>query len=330
MSERSKTREATKSVPSEPDERGRGATEPTKIPAMGWRDILLRVKHEIGEDRLSLIAAGVSFYLILALVPGIAGAVSLYGLFSDPAQVTEQFESLSRILPREVHDTVASELRRVASSGRVAGFGAVLSLLLVFWSGSRGMLALLEAMNIVYEEPERRGFFKLNAMALLFTLGGIVLVIIAVLAIVAGRSVLTFLGLGAWSASAIAVGRWLVLVLVSLSALSLLYRFGPNRENARWRWVSWGAGLATIVWLVASYLFSFYLSHFGNYNKTYGSLGAVAVLLMWLYISTFVVLLGGELDAEMEHQTSIDTTTGPPEAMGERGAKMADTVGPVP
>lgn len=312
------------------DDRGRDAERVTEIPTRGWRDILLRVKREIAKDNLSLVAAGVSFYLLLAIVPGLAAAVSLYGLIADPAQIQAQLSGLSTMLPAEVYETVTSEMERIASSGKVAGFGAVIGILVALWSGSRGMNALIQAMNIVYEENETRGYIKLQAIAIGLTLGAIVVMALAVLVIAAAPGFLQMLGLSAVAAYAVAIGRWVLLLAVAFFGLSVLYRFGPDRQRAKWRWASWGAVFATVGWLAASFLFSFYLSSFGNYNKTYGSLGAVAVLLMWLYISSFVVLVGGELNAETEHQTAEDTTTGPPEPIGQRGAQMADSVGRTP
>jgi membrane protein len=300
------------------------------IPARGWRDILLRVKSEIAADNLALVAAGVSFYLLLAIVPGLAAAISLYGLIADPAQIQAQFSGLATMLPAEVYETVTREMQRIASSNKIAGFGAALGILVALWSGSRGMNALIQAMNIVYEENERRGYFKVQALALAFTLGAIIVVAVAVLVIAAAPGLLQMLGLSAVATYAVAIGRWILLIAVAFFGLSVLYRFGPSRERPKWRWASWGAVVATVGWLLTSFLFSFYLSSFGNYNKTYGSLGAVAVLLMWLYLSSFVVLVGGELNAETEHQTAQDTTTGPPEPMGERGAQMADSVGRSP
>lgn len=310
--------------------RGRSASHPGEIPAPGWRDILLRVKQEVQADNLTFVAAGVSFYLMFALVPGLASAISIYGFFADPVAIQNQFDSLRSVLPSQVHEIVTTEMRRLSADSGVAGFGAIAGLAIALWSGSRGMMSLIGAMNIVYEEKERRGFFKLHAVALGFTLGATVLALVAVTMIVAVPYVLKFVGLGAAAKVGLGVARWVLLVLMGLVGLSLLYRFAPCREKARWQWITWGAVVAVGIWIISSILFSVYVSNFSDYNKTYGALGAVLVLLMWLYISSFAILLGGELNSEMEHQTAEDTTTGPPVSMGERGAKMADTVGKIP
>lgn len=313
-----------------PEGRGRDADSPAEIPAAGWRDILLRTKRELSEDNLSLVAAGVSFYLMLALIPGLAAAISVYGLISDPGDVERQFASFSGVLPADVQETLTAEMRRISGESELASFGAIFGFALVLWSGAKGMLGLMDAMNIVYEEREWRGMVHRYGLALLLTLGAAVVLAVTVAIIGAAPAVLEFLGVGRVASVVVGVVRWVLLVALVLLALSVLYRYGPCRHRARWRWISWGAVAAAALWLAASFLFSIYVERFADYNKTYGSMGAVVALMMWLYVGAYVVLAGGELNAEIEHQTAIDSTTGEPEPLGQRGATMADTVGPTP
>lgn len=312
-------------------ERGRLAAQPQEIPARGWRDILLRVYGRIGEDNLSLVAAGIAFYGLLALFPALAAAVSIYGLVSDPAQVEQQFGAVGGVLPQEAQGLVAGQLHRIAStSSQALGWGLFGGLALALWSAAAGVKALMTALNVTYDEPERRGFLRFNATALLLTLGAIVFALISLALIVALPALLGNLGLGEVARVAVSALRWPLLAAAVLVGLAVLYRYGPSRDRARWQWVSGGAAIATVLWLVVSGLFSFYVSNFAGYNETYGSLGAVVILLMWFYLTAFIVLLGGALNAEMEHQTRQDTTEGESRPMGERGARMADTVGRKP
>ena len=195
------------------------------------------------------------------------------------------------------------------------------------WSANAGIKALIDALNVVYGEKEKRGFFKLNALSLTFTVGIIAFMLLAMGAMVALPIALDQVGLGRLTEVLIKLARWPVMFLAAALVIALLYRYGPSRDTAKWRWVSWGSALAAIVWIVASILFSWYAANFGSYNKTYGSLGAAIGFMTWIWISTIVILVGAELDAEMEHQTARDTTEGKPRPMGARGARMADTVG---
>jgi membrane protein len=308
-------------------ERGRHAEVPTDIPAAGWKDIAVRVYLEFLKDRVLAVAAGVTFYTLLALFPGIAALVTLYGLFADANVINEHLAQLHAVLPSGTVEIVGDQVKRIASkpSGTL-GLTFFTSLLVSIWSANAAMKAMFDALNVVYEEEEKRNFFVLNLRSLTFTVGGLIFIIIALNAIVVVPVVLNYLGLGsgAWLIAAL---RWPALLLVILGALSVLYRFGPSREHARWRWVGVGSLVAGLLWLVASLLFSWYVSNFGTYNETYGSLGAVIGFMTWIWISSTIVLLGGEINAEIEHQTARDTTTGRPLPMGARKARMADTVG---
>jgi membrane protein len=312
-------------------ERGRSAERPSELPAAGWRDILWRVWAEMTEDNLSLVAAGVAFYGLLAIFPGIAAAVSIYGLIVDPQTVGEQMSDMSQVLPQESRGIIEEQLTRVTSSGSTAlGLGAILGLLLALWSANKGTQALITALNIVYDEQEKRGFIWLNVISLALTLGIILFMIICLAAIAALPALIGSLALPKMVQQLAIWLRWPILGIAFVIALAVLYRYAPSRDEPRWRWVSWGAVLATIVWLIGCGLFSWYVSNFGSYNETYGSLGAVAVLMMWLWLSALIVLLGAELNAEMEHQTERDTTRGPEKPIGRRGAYVADTIGEQP
>jgi membrane protein len=308
--------------------RGRSASAPSDIPVRGWKDILFRVYDNISEHRVIAIAAGVTFYTILAIFPAIAALVALYGLFADPAMIANHLKALSSFVPGGALDVIAEQLGRLASQGnRTLGFTFVLSLAISLWSANAGMKALFDALNIVYGEREKRGFIKLNALSLAFTIGALVLILLAMGAMIVLPITLNYLGLGAETAWILTLGRWPLLLIAISLAIALVYRYGPSRREPQWRWISWGSAFAAIAWMIVSILFSWYAESFGNYNKTYGSLGAVIGFMTWIWLSTIVILIGAELNAEMEHQTLRDTTTGAAKPMGGRGARMADTVG---
>jgi len=310
------------------DERGRDARWPSQIPARGWKDIAWRVWSEIGEDRILLIAAGVTYYLLLALFPALAAFVSLYGIFADPATVADHIALLQGVLPSAGIAIIEQQLDSLASQDQQAlGIGFAIGLAVALWSTNGGVKSLFEAMNIAYDETEKRGFIRLNLLSLAFTLGAILITIGFILIIGVIPAVLAYLNLTRQAEQMIEILRWPVLLIMILTGIALLYRFGPSRERAKWRWLSWGAVFATLVWLAASWAFSFYLQNFADYNATYGSLGAIIGLMVWIWISVTVLIIGAEINAETEHQTMQDSTTGAPEPMGERGAVVADTVG---
>lgn len=308
--------------------RGRSATTPSEMPGRGWKDILLRIWANIGKDRVIVVAAGVTFYSILALFPAIAALVALYGLFADPATITSHLDSIAGLVPGGAIEVMRDQISRVASQGRTTlGVTFIVSLLVSLWSANAGMKSLFDALNLVYNEPEKRSFIKLNLVSLTFTVLAIAFVLVAIGAMVVIPVVLNFLGLAGATELLVKVARWPALFLVVTFALALIYRYGPSRERPRWRWITWGSTLAAICWLVVSILFSWYAENFGSYNKTYGSLGAIIAFMFWIWLSIIVVLIGGELNAETEHQTVRDTTTGAAKPLGARGATMADTVG---
>jgi membrane protein len=311
-------------------ERGRQAERPSQIPKAGWRDVLLRVWSEIGDDHVSLIAAGVGFYGLLALFPAIAALISIWGLLFDPQQIEQQIETMSGFLPPEAAAIVLDQARTIAAGGGGLSVAAAGGILLALYSASKGMKALIEGLNIIYDEQEERGFIKLNLVALGLTLMMIVAMLASLGAIIIVPILLGALGLGPVAETLVNLLRWPLLFAVALIILAIIYRYGPSRAHPRWRWVTWGAAVATVLWLIGSIAFSIYVQNFASYNETYGSIGAVIILLMWFWLSAFSVLLGAELNAEMEHQTERDSTTGEPRPRGRRGAYVADHVGEVP
>jgi membrane protein len=308
--------------------RGREATSPHEIPAKGWKDILWRTYEEINKDRILAVAAGVTFYGLLALFPAIAALVSIYGLFADPAIIQDHLNLLSGVLPGGALEIISEQVKRITSkeSGTL-GFAFVSGLVISLWSANAGMKAVFDALNVAYDEEEKRGFIALNLRSLTFTFGMIFFVLVAVGAIVVIPVLLDFIGLGEVTEWIISLARWPVLLGVIVLVLAVFYRYGPSRDTAQWRWISAGSMVAAVVWVAASMLFSWYVANFGNYNETYGSLGAVIGFMTWMWLSTTVVLVGAELNAEIEHQTVQDTTEGPEKPLGARGARMADTVG---
>lgn len=301
---------------------------PEEIPARGWKDILWRLKEQISKDRLSIIAAGVAFYGLMAVFPALIALVGLYGLAFDPQQVQQQVAALSGMLPPQAAEILLGQLQDLTTtSGTALGLGAIAGLVLALWSASAGMRTLMEALNVAYDEEEKRGFFRFYGTALLLTLGAILGVIVAIGMVIALPVVLKFVGLASLLQGVISFARWPILVGMMLIGLAIVYRYGPSRQEPRWRWVSWGAVAATALWIAGSALFSLYVTRFGSYNETYGSVGAVVILLMWFLLSSYAVLIGAELNAEMERQTRKDTTAGPEKPLGARRAYAADTVG---
>lgn len=307
--------------------RGREADAPSEIPARGWKDILWRTYEEFSRDRLMLVAAGLTFYVLLAIFPAISALVSIYGLFADPASVGEQLDLLAGIVPGGGMEILGETMTRLASRGETTlGFGLVIGLSVALWSANAGMKSLFDALNIVYGEEEKRSFVWLTIVTLAFTLSILAFLILALGAIVVLPIAIDFLGLGAiqdW----LLLLRWPVLLVMVAIGISVIFRYGPSREDAKWRWVSWGSAVASILWIGVSILFSWYVENFGSYDETYGSLGAAVGFMTWIWISSMVILLGAELNAEIEHQTARDTTTGVSKVRGERGAQMADSVG---
>jgi membrane protein len=308
--------------------RGRNARRVTEIPAKGWKDILYRVYVQFQNDRLLAVAAGVVFYMLLALFPALAALVSTYGLFTDASVINQHLSLLEGVMPESAIGILREQVASLTGAGNNAlSLGFIVGLAIALWSANAGMKAIIDALNVVYDEREKRSFIWLTLVAFAFTLGGLVFVILALSAIVVMPLVFSWLGLESRMAQIISLGRWPALFVIVLLWLAVLYRYGPSRTRARWQWLSVGSVLGTLFWLGGSAILSWYLSDFANYDATYGSLGAAVGLMMWLWLSVIVVLLGGELNAEIEHQTTFDTTVRPDKPLGQRGAVMADTVG---
>jgi membrane protein len=307
------------------DPKGRAADKPSEIPARGWKEIAMRVYGRLGEDRILVIAAGTVFYGILALFPAIAALVSIYGLFASPADIAQKLNSMGSVLPGGAIDVIGDQMTRVATqSNGSLGMGAIAGLLIALWSANAGTKAIYDGLNVAYHEKEKRGFASLNVSSLIFTLCMLAFAIVALCAIAIVPNFVQQLGLGGTGQWAVTIGQWPVLLVLVTLVFACLYRFGPSRDEPKWRWITPGSVFAAIVWLVASLLFSYYAANFGSYNKTYGSLGAIIGFMTWMWISAIVVFVGGMLNAEMEHQTDKDTTVGAPKPLGARGAYVAD------
>jgi membrane protein len=310
--------------------RGRNAREPHQIPPKGWLDIALRVNQQLTSDNASIIAAGLALYSLLAIFPALTACVLLYGLFASPDQITAQLQSFQGLLPAEGVAILEEQLRTLASQqDQTLGIGLATAIAIALWSARKGMVALMTAANIAYDEEEHRGFFRRLFVSLAFTLGAVLTFVVVVALGVFVPIALEFLRLGESAEVVLLLVRWALLFGVAVVGLSLIYRYAPDRRTAKWSWVSWGSVIAATLWLIGSLLFAFYVRNFGDsYGETYGALGGVIIMLMWLYLSAYVVMLGAEINAEMERQTRRDTTSGPEKPMGQRGAYSADTLGP--
>ena len=308
--------------------RGRRATAPWRIPWRGWKDILWRVYASFNDNRLLAVAAGVVFYSLLAIFPAVAAFVSLYGLMADASTIDAHLSLAAGIFPAGAVDLLHEQITKVAAkSGAGLSLGFVAGLGVALWSANAGMKAIIDALNVVYDEKEKRSFIKLNLVSLLFTFVAILSLMVALAAIIIAPIVFSGVGLSSFLSVAIVVLRWPLLLVVATTALAAIYRYGPSRREARWQWLSVGSAAAAIGWLISSVLFSWYIANFGAYNATYGSLGAAVGMMMWMWISAIVILLGAELNAEIEHQTARDSTVGSEKPLGSRGAVMADTIG---
>jgi membrane protein len=306
---------------------GSEAERPKEIPAKGWLQVTKRAWAESKLDQVPLLAAGVAFYSFLSLFPAMIAAVTVYGLVADPATVTRQTEAISEALPRDAASIITDQMEAIASQPQQSlGLGLLIALALALWSASGGVGNIITAVNVAYDEEETRGFVARKGLALGFTLGAVVFAVVAVALIAVAPPLLdAFIPSGAlhWLLQG---ARWLVLLLAVMTALAVLYRFAPDRDAPKFRWVSVGATIATVIWLLASLGFSLYVDNFGSYSKTYGALAGVAVLMLWLWLTAFIVLLGAEINAEAEQQTIKDTTQGEPEPLGQRGAVKADNL----
>ena len=308
--------------------RGRSAKRPWQVPWRGWQDVIWRVYREFDDDRILDQAAAVAFFGLLALFPALLATVSMYGILADPGDVVRQVGSLSFAVPPAARSLILDQLNEIShGSSAGLGFSLVISLGVALFSASGGIASLMGGINTAYDEVETRGWLRVRLLALLFTFGVALFVILSVGIITLLPTLLEFVGLAETARSAINVLRWPTLALATMAGLAILYRYAPNRTPAKWYWVTPGSLLATLIWTLASLGFSVYAENFGSYNKTYGTLGGAVVLGLWMYLSALAILLGGELNAELEHQTREDSTIGPPRPMGQREARMADDLG---
>jgi membrane protein len=306
--------------------RGRHADAPQDIPARGWKDIALRTWKEFRDDEIPMISAGVTFYTLLALFPGIGAFVAVWGLFGDVGEAERDLARLSTLLPGGAITIIGDQMRSVAAANQGGlSLAALVGLLASLWSANGAMKAIITGMNIAYDEKEKRGFLRLTLISLGFTLG-LLAFVIAASAVMVAQPVIDRMA-GAVAGLAFGAIGWTALFAGFVLGLAVLYRHGPSRDPAKWRWLSWGSVAAGVAWLAASVAFSTYVAHFGTYDRTYGPLGAVVGFMTWTWISSMVVLLGAELNSEIEHQTAADSTVGRRKPLGQRGATMADTVG---
>lgn len=311
------------------DPHGRDATSPAEVPARGWLDVASRAARESRADGVALLSAGVAFYGMLALVPALIAAVSVYGLVADPDQITRQVRDVASGLPGSARDLLVDQMDSiVATSSARLTTAAVLGVVVALWSASSGVAHLMEALNLAYDEEEGRGFVRRRGIALLLTIGAVVFVTVAVGLVTALPSLLDRTALGDAARTAVELARWPLLLVGFGLGCAALYRVAPDRDAARWRWVSWGSALATLLWIAGTVGFSIYASHFGSYNETYGSLAGIVVLMLWLLLTAASVLIGAEVNCELERQTVVDTTVDEPRPMGRRDAHAADTLGP--
>ncbi|ANF58982.1 YihY/virulence factor BrkB family protein [Halotalea alkalilenta] len=306
---------------------GQTARSPLEIPRAGWKQVLLRLYYTSEENHTSLVASGIAFYSLLGLFPAIAALISIWGLVSDPAQVEQQFALLNEFIPADAANMITAQARSVsASAGAGMSLTAIFGLLLTLYSASKGVKTFMEGLNIIYGEKEDRSIIKRTLLNLGLTLGMILMVIVTLFCVAVLPILFSFLPFAGFFAYALYYVRWLLLLGMITLAIAVLYRFAPNRKAARWEWLSIGTIVATVLWIAASIGFSIYVSNFGSYNETYGSIGAVIVVLMWFWLSAYIVLLGAGLNCELERQTSRDSTVGPAKPLGRRGAYAADSV----
>lgn len=314
-------------------DRGRDAQRPSQIPAPGWRDVGKRVLAESKDDNVPLLAAGTAFYAILSIFPAIIAMVTMWGLVANAQQIEEQINALTGALPADAADILGEALTNaVSNSGGALSITLVIGLATALYSASGGMAGMIKGINLAYDESETRGFVKLRGLALLLTFGALVVGLVSIGLIAVLPAVLESLGLGPVGEFLARWLRWPVLAALVVAGLGVLYRYAPDREHPKFSWVSWGAGIATLLWLIGSGLFSLYVSRFGEsgYARTYGAVAGIIILLLWLFLTGYIVLLGAEINAELERQTRRDTTTGSEQPMGERRAAAADTVADSP
>ncbi|MBY8823288.1 YihY/virulence factor BrkB family protein [Sphingomonas colocasiae] len=311
---------------------GRDARSPWAMPRAAWWQILKRVWFETGKDNVSLVSAGVAFFAFLSFVPLIGAAVLIYGIAADPASIAGYMSDLFSLMPADVASIVARQLQdMVATASSTKGWALLFAIITSVYGAMRASSGLIMALNIAYEERETRGFFHLNLVTLVFTIGfiasGVALICVSALlvameALLEGQPILLV-----WIARA---AVWLLAGAGMSFMVAVTFRYAPDRARAKWVWITPGSLLMTLGGLLLTTGFSAYVAHFGSYNATYGALGAVVVFLLWLYLLAYLLCVGAELNAELEKQTAIDTTIGPDRSAGSRGARVSDLVAVAP
>ncbi len=287
--------------------------------------IVKRVFFRLESDNITMLAAATAFYALLALFPALAAVVALYALVANPQDILQHLSAIEGVVPADVLEIVNGQLTAITGEENELGLRFIVGLAIALWSAHRGIHALVNTITIAYRERETRNFIYLNLLTLVLTLGAIIMAVVVMIVMLITPVMLSFFPISAWESTLTTLATWVILFVVVILALSVLYRFSPPRKPAKWRWLSPGATLATVLWVSSSYGFSIYVNTFGNYSETYGALGAIIVLLLWFFITSFVVVLGALLNAEMEFQTLHDTTIGEAKPIGERGAVVADT-----
>ena len=311
-----------------PAERGREAGSPWHIPLAGWKEIAGRTWRQTWIDNVGLVAAGVAFYGFLALVPLLGLIVMVYGLVAEPQTVVSNMRALTDILPNNVAQFIGEQLLGAVETAKdTRGLGILVALAFAFYGGSNGAGAIITALNIAYQEKEKRSLARFYLIALVMTLAAVVFAVLAL----AATAAIAFLGellpeASAFTVAASKAAAYVGLVVIAAGVAATLYRYAPSREDARWEWITPGSLFAAVTWLLLTLVFGYYVTSVADYNATYGSLGAVIALLTWMYLSAYVFVIGAELNSEIEHQTAKDSTTGEPEPMGQRGAWAADNV----
>jgi membrane protein len=317
-----------KTVQTSPRERGHEAVSPWGIPLAGWKEIIGRTWRQTWIDNVGLVAAGVAFYGFLALIPLLGLIVMAYGLVAEPQTVVSNMRALTDILPPDVAEFIGQQLLgAVATAKETKGWGILLALAFAFYGGSNGAGAIITALNIAYQEKEKRSLTRFYLIALLMTLLAVVFAMLAL----ATTAAIAFLEQLLPEASPFTVAAskavaYVALLLIAAGIAATLYRYAPSRENARWDWITPGSIFTAVTWVLLTVGFGYYVTSVTNYNATYGSLGAVIALLTWMYLSAYVFVIGAQLNSEIEHQTAKDSTTGEPQPIGERGAWAADHV----
>src|SRR4051794_39974434 len=279
------------------------ASSTSKAARVSWTDVLKQLYARFSKDRVMAVAAGVTFYTLLSIFPAIAAFVSLYGLLGNPGKIQGYLDTMKDVLPGGAIEVISEQVKRIASKGGGAlGLGLIIGLATALWSANAGVKAMFDALNIVYQAEEKRSFFALNLRSLTFTIGSIAFLLIALTAIIGIPLAVSYIGFGPILDWVVRLGRWPALLGAVILMLALLYRYGPCRDTGQWRWITPGSAIAALLWLLASAGFSWYAANFGSYNETYGTLGAAIGLMTWLWISINIVLLGGEINSQLEER----------------------------